>query len=144
MHVVPVGWALRAVFLHECRQGGCTNDGIEHLVHDAMRMFQGGFGQFEQEGRFSMDTLEVTEQLFDDFFFGSYANAMDNPNQELHQLINHFLLALPAEGRQQRVPNGRRVLTHLARRFGRGSQSVSLKNLGRNIRKQADREVQLP
>jgi hypothetical protein len=67
---------------------------------------------------------------------------MDNPNQELHQLINHFLLALPAEGGQQSVPNGRGVQTHLARRFGSGSQSVPLENLGRNVRQQVDREVQ--
>src|SRR5262249_12878531 len=61
MHLVPIGWALRPVFLHECRQGGFANDGIEHLVDDATRMLQCSLGQFEQEGGFPVHALEVTE-----------------------------------------------------------------------------------
>jgi len=32
--------------------------------------------------------LEVTEELLDDVLFGPHADAMNNANQELYQLIN--------------------------------------------------------
>ena len=104
-------------------------------------MVQRCFGQFEQEGGFPVHPLEVAEELLDDVFFGPHADTMDKPNQELHQLIDHFLLALSAESRHQGIANGRRVQTHLAWGFGGGSQSVPLENLGRHVRKQVYREA---
>ncbi len=140
--MLSVGRSLGAVFLHHCRKSLFVNDGVQHLLDDAGRIIQCRFCQPKQQRGFTVHTLEITEEFFHHFLFSTHADAMDNPNEQFHQAVDHFLMTLPAEHRHQGIANQRWGRTHLARRFGRGSQPVALENLRRDICEKVLRQLQ--
>jgi hypothetical protein len=90
---------------------GRLPDRWEHHVTDrAIRLRDRGFGQFIEEGGFTVDVLHSLEQFFDDFLLSAHGNPMHHLQQEIDEAIDDPFTALPAErgesgqARRRRTP----------------------------------------
>ena len=117
MDLLLVGGTRRFVLAYQVAQRLFIDYWVEDLFDDPVGAIDGSFGDSEEQSRLPTDPSEVLEQRRYHLAFSAHTDAANYLNEKVDKAVDDLLASLPTEGREECIPNGRRMVSQLPRLF---------------------------
>ena len=125
LYPMAKGRAAGLALLDQGRQGRFSHQRKEHLAYYPIWITECSFGNAEQQAGLTFDALQFADHLGGDTLLGPDRDPMDDLDQQIHEPIDDFFAALPAECRQQGISDWRGMAPQLANRLSRGPSAIA-------------------
>jgi len=117
MHAFTVGTAGGLGFDDQVLQDVFAHDRIDHLVHPALGLCQGGCGHAEEERWLPHHPLKIGAEDLVDTFFRTGTDVVDQTQEDVDEGIRDFLGPYIAEYGEQGIADRLRMSTKLVEGF---------------------------